>query len=188
LEIAATAVAAVLTWRAFVLSRGGAGLMQRRRKVESARARDLIGLVFLGGALLYVLGSQRASTWFLVASGLAVVAQLLGFYFRAAARARATQGPTIEVELDDEIDDEDLLGCPTCGHAKLIELDETKLLGGLAALSAVSASVCPECGTLTGVVESPQNIPIGAEHGTSLRQSLSGDDHEALEEPAEHDG
>lgn len=186
LEIAATAVAAVLAWRAFVLSRGGAGLMQRRRKVESARARDLIGLVFLGGAVLYALGSQRASTWFLVASGLAIVAQLLGFYFRAAARARASSGPTIE--LDEDFDDEELVGCPTCGHAKLIELDEAKLLGGLAALSAVSASVCPECGTLTGVVEAPQNIPIGAEHGTSLRQSLSGDDQEALEEPAEHDG
>jgi ribosomal protein L32 len=122
----------------------------------------------------------------LVASALAIVAQLLGFYFRAAARARASSGPIIE--LDEDVDDDDLVGCPTCGHAQLIELDETKLLGGLAALSAVSASVCPECGTLTGVVENPQNIPIGAAHGTSLRQSLSGDDQEALEEPAEHDG
>ena len=186
LEIAATAVAAVLAWRAFVLSRGGAGLLQRRRKVESARARDLIGLVMLGGATLYVLGTERASTWFLVASGIAVVAQLLGFFFRAAARARARQGPSVEVE--DDGDDEESSACPTCGHGRMIELDEAKLLAGLAALSPLSASVCPERGTLSGVVEQPEKIPIGAEHGTALRQSLSGEDQEALEEPAEHDG
>lgn len=186
LEIAATAVAAILAWRAFVLSRGGKGLLQRRTKVESARARDLIGLIFLGGAVLYALASQRASTWFLVASGLAVLAQLLGFYFRAAARARAVEAP--QVEVDDESEDDSLHGCPVCGHAKLIELDEAKLLAGLAALSAVSATVCPECGTLTGFVESPEKILIGPDHGTTLRESLSGEDQEALEEPAEHDG
>jgi hypothetical protein len=186
LEIAATAVAAVLLWRAFVLSRGGKGLLQRRTRVESARARDLIGLVFLGGAVLYAVVSQRASTWFLVASALAVVAQLLGFYFRAAARARASDAPLVSV--DDDLDEDSLQGCPVCGHSKLIELDEAKLLAGLAALSGVSAAVCPECGTLTGVVDSPEKIPIGADHGTTLRESLSGDDQEALEEPAEHDG
>jgi hypothetical protein len=186
LELAATAVAVVLLWRALVLSRGGAGLMQRRTKVESARARDLIGLVFLGGAVLYAVGTQRASTWFLVASGIAIVGQLLGFYFRAAARARAEHGPIVEI--DDDGDDDDERGCPTCGHAKLIELDEAKLLAGLSALTAVSAAVCPVCGTLTGAVEDPEKIPIGAEHGTSLRQSMSGEDQEALEEPREHDG
>lgn len=186
LEMAATAVAAVLAWRAFVLSRGGAGLLQKRRKVESARARDLIGLVLLGGAALYALGTQRASTWFLIASGVAIVAQLLGFYFRSAARVRDAEGPTLEI--DDEADDEESNACPSCGHGRMIELDERKLLAGLAALTPVSASVCPECGALSGQVEQPGKIPIGAEHGTELRQSFSGEDQEALEEPAEHDG
>jgi predicted RNA-binding Zn-ribbon protein involved in translation (DUF1610 family) len=185
LEFAATAVALVLVWRAAVLSRGGASLLQRRDRVESARARDLIGLVFLGGAVLYAIATQRATTWFLAASGVAIVAQLVGFYFRAAARARAAQSPRVEV--DDDGDD-DVLGCPNCGHANLIELDASQLLGGLSALTPVSAWVCPECGTLTGTVDEPSNIPIGSEHGTSLRHSLSGDDQEALEEPAEHDG
>jgi hypothetical protein len=110
----------------------------------------------------------------------------VGFYLRAAARVRAQQGPSVEVDEDD--DDDELDACPSCGHGKLIELDESKLLGGLAQLGPVSASVCPECGTLTGVVDHPERIPIGEEHGTSLRQSLSGEDQEALEEPAEHDG
>ena len=161
-------------------------MRQRRRNVESARARDLIGLVLLGGAALYVLGTQRASLWFLVASGVAIVAQLVGFFFRAAARARAEQSPSVEVDEDSE--DEELGSCPTCGHGKLIELDAAKLLGGLAALTAVSASVCPDCGTLTGAVERPENIPIGDEHGTTLRQSLSGEGQEVLQEPEEHDG
>jgi predicted RNA-binding Zn-ribbon protein involved in translation (DUF1610 family) len=185
LEFAATAVALVLSWRAVVLSRGGAGLLQQRERVESARARDLIGLIFLGGAVLYAIAAKRASTWFLVASGVAIVAQLVGFYLRAAARARAAQSPSVEIDEDSA---EEVLACPSCGHGRLIELDETVLLGGLNALTPVSAWVCPECGTLTGSVEEPSKIPIGSEHGTSLRQSLSGENQEALEEPAEHDG
>ena len=191
LEFAATAVAVVLTWRVLVLAQGGAGLLQRRRHAESARARDLIGLVILIGAVLYAVRTERASTWFLVASGVAVVAQLLGLYFRgAAARARKAAGPIIEVELaDDDYDDEELTACPSCGHGKLIELDDVaRLLGGLHQLTPVVAAVCPSCGTLTGHVEDPAKIPIGPAYGTTLRQSLSGEDQEALEEPAEHDG
>jgi rubrerythrin len=70
----------------------------------------------------------------------------------------------------------------------LIELDEDVFLAGLNAITPVSAWVCPHCGTLTGTVEEPAKIPIGSEHGTSMRRSLSGEDLEALEEPAEHDG
>jgi hypothetical protein len=190
LEIAATAVAVVLSWRALLLSRGGSGLLRRRRRVESARARDLVGVVILGGAVLYAIRVQRATIWFLVASGVAVVAQLLGFYFRAAARARADAGPSIEVgsEVDADGDDEPH-GCPQCGHAALIELDDAaRLLGGLNELTRVTAAVCPHCGALSGQVEDPAQIPIGDAHGTSLRQSLSGEDQEALEEPPEHDG
>jgi YgiT-type zinc finger domain-containing protein len=195
LEFAATAVALVLLWRALVLWRGGAGLLSRRRRVESARARDLIGLVILAGAALYAIRAQRASTWFLVASGIAVLAQLVGFYFRASTQARpsadAAAGPSIELDssVDNNLDDGELLACPSCGHGTLIELEDTaRLLGGLSQLTPVSAWVCPHCGALSGHVDDPANIPIGDEHGTSLRQSLSGEDQEALEEPAEHDG
>ncbi|HXK18833.1 MAG TPA: hypothetical protein VNG33_13575 [Polyangiaceae bacterium] len=196
LEFAATAVALVLSWRALVLSRGGAGLLGRRRRVENARARDLIGLVLLGGAVLYAIRVQRASPWFLVASGIALLAQLLSFYFRAAAQARASAAPSVEldknVELDSSFDnelDDELHACPSCGHANLIKLDDTaRLLGGLSQLTPVTAWVCPHCGTLSGYVDDPAQIPVGQEHGTSLRQSLSGEDQEALEEPSEHDG
>jgi len=193
LEFAATAVALVLVWRALVLRRGGAGLLSRRRRVESARARDLIGLVILAGAALYAIRAERASTWFLVASGIAVLALLVGFYFRASTEARAsadaTTGPSIELDssVDNNLDDGELRACPSCGHGTLIELEE-RLLGGLSQLTPVSAWVCPHCGALSGHVDDPAKIPIGDEHGTSLRQSLSGDDQEALEEPAEHDG
>jgi hypothetical protein len=188
LEFAATGVALVLAWRALVLARGGVGLSRRRRRIESARARDLIGLIILGGAALYALRVQRASTWFLVASGVAVVALLVGFYFRAAANARATAGPTLE--FDEDFDpDEELFACPSCGHGTLIELDDpTLLLAGLNQLTPVTAAVCPHCGALSGHVEDPAKIPIGPAHGTTLRQSLSGEDQEALEEPTEHDG
>jgi hypothetical protein len=189
LEFAATAVALVLVLRAALLSRAGAAFFQRRARSDSGRARDLIGIVLIGGAVLYVIGVQRASTWFLVASGVAILAQVIGFLLRSLARARASAGPSVEVEDSDGDDFDELNGCSICGHATLIELDDTaRLLGGLSQLSPVTASVCPQCGALSGQVEDPSKIPIGESHGTSLRQSPSGEDAQALEEPTEHDG
>jgi hypothetical protein len=190
LELAATAVALVLLLRAFVLFGEGSGVLRGRERVESARARDLIGLAILVGAVVYAWRVQRASTWFLIASGVAIVAQLLGFYFRAARRAQPSPlpaGTTSSAEL--ELGDEELDFCPSCGHSALIELvDSERYLTGLSRLTAVSAAVCPNCGTLTGQLEDPARIPVGSEHGTALRQAPAGSEQEALEEPAEHDG
>lgn len=190
LEIAATAVAIVLSLRALRLGRSAA-LDRRRSRVESGRARDLVGLAILAGALVYALGVAHASTWFLVASGVAIAAQLCGFYLRArpapadvkTAATTAPSGPELEVE------DEELYACPQCGHGTLIELDDPAvLLGGLNQLTPVSAVICPSCGALSGQVDDPARIPIGVEHGTSRRQSPSSEDQEALEEPREHEG
>lgn len=188
LEFAATAVAVVLVLRASLLSRAGAGLFRRRARSESGRARDLIGIILIGGAVLYVIAERRASTWFLVASGLAIVAQLVGVLLRSGGRADTDSASEGSAETDDAADDDELNGCPSCGHGTLIELDETRLLSGLSQLTAVTAAVCPRCGALSGQVDDPAKIPVGEGHGTSLRKSLSGDDAEALEEPAEHDG
>jgi len=131
----------------------------------------------------------------LVASGVALLAQLLSFYFRATALARANAAPSIEldksVELDSSIDnelDDELHACPSCGHANLIKLDDTaRLMGGLSELTPVTAWCAPlRCAQR--LRRRPRPIPVGQEHGTSLRQSLSGEDQEALEEPSEHDG
>ncbi len=202
LELSATAVALALVLRVVVLlRREGGGLLRGRSRVESGRARDLIGLALLVGALVYAVRSERASTWFSAALGIAIVAQLLGFYLRTAARKRsAAQQPGSpdaaragDAEADDvEGDDEAEPGegaCPVCGHAALIELvDSARLLGGLSQLTPVNAAVCPACGSLSGEVEDPRKIPIGAEHGTALRRVPGSEDQEALEEPAEHDG
>ena len=193
LEFAATAVALVLVLRAAQLGNGGAGLLRRRRRGDS-RARDLVGIVIIAGAVLYAVRVQRASTWFLAACGVAIVAQLVGLYFRTTARARAAAEPSLEISTgndddDDGNDDDELYGCPSCGHGTLIELDDTaRLLGGLSQLTSVTAVVCPNCGALSGQVEDPSKIPIGEGHGTSLRKSPSGDDAEALQDPTEHDG
>ena len=192
LEFAATAVALVLVLRAAQLSGGGAGLLRRRRRSDS-RARDLVGIVIIAGAALYALRVERASTWFLAACGVAIVAQLVSFYLRTAARARAAAEPSIEISSDssdeDSGDEDELYGCPSCGHGTLIELDDTtRLLGGLSQLTPVTAVVCPRCGALSGQVEDPAKIPVGEAHGTSLRKSPIGDDDEALQEPTEHDG
>ena len=192
LEFAATAVALVLVLRAAQLSGGGAGLLRRRRRSDS-RARDLVGIVIIAGAALYALRVERASTWFLAACGVAIVAQLVSFYLRTAARARAAAEPSIEISSDgsdeDGGDEDELYGCPSCGHGTLIELDDTtRLLGGLSQLTPVTAVVCPRCGALSGQVEDATKILVGEAHGTSLRKSLIGDDDEALQEPTEHDG
>lgn len=189
LELAASAVALVLTLRVFVLLGREKGRVRGRARVESARARDLVGLAILVGALVYAWRAGRATTWLLVASAVAIVAQVVGFYLHRAAGERAGAGAGAssepEPEPEDEGDDE---RCPHCGSAALIELvDANRLLGGLNALTPVNAAVCPTCGTLTGQVEDPSRIPVGAEHGTALRQA-PGADPEPLEEPAEHDG
>lgn len=189
LEFAATAVAVVLSLRALVLWRR-VGIVRGVSRVESARARDLVGLAILAGAVLYAIRIERASTWFLTAVGVAVAAQLLGFYLRAAATASSSPAPPgspgdPEVELEDD----ELRGCPSCGHATLIELDESSpLLSAFGALTPVIAIVCPSCGALSGHVEDPSRIPIDAAHGTSLREGPATVDREALEAPTEHDG
>jgi hypothetical protein len=191
LELAATAVAVVLILRAIVLWRR-VGVMGGRRRVESARARDLIGVAILVGALVYAMRMGRASPWFLVMLGAAVVAQLLGFYWRSAASGKSAPNPgqgATPAEPEVDFEDEDLLGCPSCGHAELIELDETSpLLAQLGSFTPVVAVICPSCGSLSGQVDDPKKIPIDAQHGTSLRAGPSTEDHEALEAPAEHDG
>jgi predicted RNA-binding Zn-ribbon protein involved in translation (DUF1610 family) len=191
LELAATAVAVVLLLRAVRLG-GGAALVSRRARLESARARDLIGLAILAGAIAYALGVGRASTWFLAAIGVAIAAQLASFYLRARAEPppSAARLPSVHDDPELEIDDEeDTYACPLCGHGTLVELEDTaRLLPGLRALTPVVAFVCPSCGALSGEVEDPARILVGEEHGTRLRQSPSGEDQEALEEPREHDG
>lgn len=200
LELAATAVALVLVLRAASLSGGGPGLLRRTSRVESGRARDLVGIAIIACAMIYAIRVERASTWFLVACSLAVVAQLVGFYFRNVKQTRPAPAPSAQRQEngastdqadddDDGDDDDDDGGCPNCGHATLIELtDPARLLGGLHALSPVTAAVCPQCGALSGHIEAPGKIPLGDAHGTRLRKSPSGDDAEALQDPTEHDG
>lgn len=194
LELAATAVALVLSLRVLVLLGREKGLVRGRARVESARARDLVGLAILVGALVYAWRAGRATTWLLAASAIAIVAQLVGFYLRSAAgkqtgAAGSQVSPGSELDGDDDDGDSDSdERCPNCGNAALVELvDADRLLGGLNALTPVSAAVCPACGTLTGQVEDASRIPVGAEHGTALRQA-SGAEPEPLEVPAEHDG
>jgi predicted RNA-binding Zn-ribbon protein involved in translation (DUF1610 family) len=189
LEFAASAVAVVLTLRVLRLQ-SGAALDERRTRVESGRARDLIGLMILAGAIVYAFSAGRASTWFLAASGIAIAAQLAGFFLRARPRAgRPSAGQLAASAPELEIEDEELFACPQCGHGTLIELDDPEpLLGGLNQLTPVVAVICPSCGALSGQVDDPAKIPIDARHGTVLRQSPSSEDHEALEEPTEHEG
>jgi hypothetical protein len=188
LEFAATAVAIVLSLRALRLARS-ASLDRRRSRIESGRARDLVGLAILLGAVAYALGVSRASTWFLVATGVAIAAQLGGFFLRARPSAPSAPPDAAPPGPELELDGEELYGCPQCGHDTLIELDDpAPLLAGLSALTGVSAVICPSCGALSGHVDDPAQIPIGPEHGTVSRQSPSSEDHEALEEPREHEG
>jgi hypothetical protein len=188
LEFAATAVAVVLSLRALVLWRR-VGVMRGVSRVESARARDLIGLAILAGAVLYAIRIERASTWFLAAVAVAVVAQVLGFYLRAAAKAPSPAAGGAPGDPEVELEDDELRGCPSCGHATLIELDESSpLLSAFGALTPVIAIICPSCGALSGHVEDPSRIPIDAAHGTSLREGPATVDREALEAPTEHDG
>jgi hypothetical protein len=188
LEFAATAVALVLLLRAAILLGKTSSLVGGEARIESARARDLVGAAVLASAVIYAVRVDRASTWFLIASGTALLAHCLGFYLRARARKLARRAPNPELpvtlsdlgdedELDsdeeDDVEDEPAV-CVRCGSSDALEVtDTTRYLGGLSALGPLSAVVCRNCGALSGQLEEPLLLGVGPEHGTRLRSPSS---------------
>lgn len=182
LEFAATAVALALSLRALILLGKSSKLVRGEARIESARARDLVGAAVLASAVVYAVRVERASTWFLVASAVALLAQLLGYYLRSRAQklplardARATPLTRNADEEDDddeeEDEDEDANACPRCGGSDVVELtDSGRYLAGLSTLGRVSVEVCRTCGALSGQLENPGLLGVGAEHGTSSRK------------------
>jgi hypothetical protein len=193
LEFAATAVALALGVRVLVLLGRGSKLVSGKERVERARARDLVGAALLVGAVLYVVRVGRASDWFLVAAGVALLAQMTGFLLssrlsappvlsRSSESGRAADVPALEVHAEEELE-----ACASCGSLELVELEGgARWLGELAQYGVQNLTVCRNCGALSGDVERAGQLPLGAPHGTRLLHAKS--DAEALEEPEEHQG
>ena len=163
------------------------------QRVGTRRARDMVVLVLLGGAVLYALSADRApSIVFYVLCGagavllarsiviqrgmldeiLAVRAPLTDAVVRAARsqpgaprprRSRSPRRPT----------GSELAPCAACGGSELIVVRDPKTAGiDLGSLGSTKrVIVCRECGHATFRVASPGDVPIGEAHGTSLKDA-----------------
>jgi hypothetical protein len=166
-----------------------------RRRLQTGRARDLVLLAVLIGALAYGLGGGLgASVWFLPLIAATCAVLVAGFALRgrvarelssstatllsAAATARATA--------PDALSDGP---CPSCGESEQIVLRDPDALGPAPwGLGVVSLRICRTCGELHGKVKDPSRIPIGPAHGTILAVTRDPGDLAVTAGPREHEG
>lgn len=172
-----------------------AALVRTTRRLQSGRARDLILLAVLFGALAYAFaGGLNAGPWFLLLVAAAcpiVIASLalrgsvastltsgLGELLTAAATSQSTAPEAVSDGL-----------CRSCGRAEQIVVKDAAALGPAPwGLGVEELRICRNCGALHGKIKDPDRIPIGPAHGTVLAVTLDPGELELASNPREHDG
>jgi len=172
-----------------------AGVSRARRRLQTGRARDLVLLAVLFGALAYGLGGGlNASVWFLLLIAGACAVLVAGFSLRGrVAReisssasellaAAATSRATAPGALSDG-------PCRACGDSEQIVLQDPGALGPAPwGLGVLSLRICRNCGELHGKIKDPEQIPIGPAHGTILAVTRDPGGLAVAANPREHEG
>jgi hypothetical protein len=170
------------------------------RRAESGRARDLIVLTVLIGAMAFaVLSNLLVSSWF---HGLAAFASLLviiGYVMRSRLRrieraelsrigdallgmlSRAP-GPASARRSLHSIDG----GCTVCGENVFLVAHDKALGASLPALGIHELRICKNCGFVSGQAEDAAALAAGALEELSVPLSL--EEEEASSDDTEHDG
>lgn len=170
------------------------GLARATRGISTGRARDLIALSVLFGALAYgFAGGSNVSPLFLTLVGAACAVALLSFALRArvarelasavasllsAAASSATSAP-------DALSDGP---CRSCGRAEQIVVVDPNALGTAPGLTLEELRICRHCGRLHGKIKDPDRVPIGPEHGTALAVTRDPVGLPSASNPREHEG
>ncbi len=168
-------------------------------RAESGRARDLIVLAVLIGAMAFaILSSLVVSRWF---HGLAAFASLLlvvGYVMRSRLRSiervelghigdavrrmlEVAPSPTSARRSLHSIDG----GCTACGETLFLVAHDAALGSSLPALGIHELRICKNCGFLTGQAADPAALARAALEELSVPLDWDG---EASSDDTEHDG
>jgi len=169
------------------------------RRGESGRARDLIVLAVLLGAMAFAaLSSLLVGPWFLALAGAAAVLLIVGFVMRSRLRGveRAelarigealaeglAQAPTPNSARPSlpSIDG----GCTACGENVFLIARDAALGSALPALGIHELRICKNCGLVAGQAHDPAALEVAALEELSVPLDL---DAEESSDDTEHDG
>ena len=171
------------------------------RRAESGRARDLIVLAVLFGAMAFaVVSSLIVTPWFVALAALASLLLLVSFAMRSRLRSieraeltriaeslarmiEAAPSPSVRRSLH-SIDG----GCVACGETLFLIAHDTALGTSLPALGIHELRICKNCGFVTGQAEDRLALARGALEELSVSIELPESDEEASSDDTEHDG
>ena len=169
------------------------------RRAESGRARDLIVLAVLLGAMAFaILSSLLVSAWFLALAAASSLLLILGFSLRSRLRriervelgrigealGRMLQAAPSAGSARRSLHSIDG-GCTACGETLFLIAHDQALGSSLPALGIHELRICKNCGFVTGQAEDRLALARGALEELSVAIDLDG---EASSDDTEHDG
>src|SRR6187431_211408 len=169
------------------------------RRAESGRARDLIVLTVLIGAMAFaVLSNLLVTSWFHSLAAFASLLVIIGYVMRSRLRRiertelsrigdalqrmlSAAPGPHNARRSLHSIDG----GCRACGETVFLVAHDSALGASLPALGIHELRICKNCGFVSGQAEDRAALAAGALEELSVPFSP---DDEASSDDTEHDG
>ncbi|MEI9954533.1 MAG: hypothetical protein WDO74_37590 [Pseudomonadota bacterium] len=169
------------------------------RRAESGRARDLIVLTVLIGAMAFaVLSNLLVTSWFHSLAAFASLLVIVGYVMRSRLRRieraelsrigealfgmlSAAPSPNKARRSLHSIDG----GCPVCGQTVFLVAHDATLGAALPKLGIHELRICKNCGFVSGQAEDRAALAAGALEELSVPSEL---DDEASSDDTEHDG
>ena len=169
------------------------------RRAESGRARDLIVLTVLIGAMAFaVLSNLLVTSWFHTLAALAAVLVIVGYVMRSRLRRierteltrigdallamlQTAPSPHSARSSLHSIDG----GCTVCGEAVFLIARQAALGASLPALGIHELRICKNCGSVSGQAEDAAALAAAALQELSVPLEL---EDEASSDDTEHDG
>jgi hypothetical protein len=169
------------------------------QRAESGRARDVIVLAVLIGAMAFaLLSSLLVSTWFHALAACAALLLIVGSVMRSRLRAieRLELGhiasavtSMVSVTASTRSGRRSLHsiagGCSVCGESLFLVAHAAALGASLPSLGIHELRICKQCGFVTGQAEDPVALATGALEELNVPLDL---DAEASSDDTEHDG
>ena len=168
-------------------------------RAENGRARDVIVLAVLIGAMAFaLLSSLLVSTWFHALAALASLLLIVGYVMRSRLRAiervelgRIAAAVAKMISAAERADSgrrslqSIAAGCTVCGESVFLVAHAAALGSSLPSLGIHELRICKQCGFVTGQAEDPMALVSGALEELNVPLDLDG---EASSDDTEHDG